>query len=127
MAVITYTAKRSLVAGHTAGEEYSINIPLTQWDRSTRRVMDTSRALSGMGYTRLHRVDEFYSVATIPINSETQIQRMREFLASVSGGEGFSIDPYGTGEVFQCSLEDDPAESRIAMTYFSFSFQVRTA
>ena len=129
MAVITYIAARSLVAGHTAGDEYAIEIPFSRWDRVAKREAETIRTLSGNSFTRLHRIDTSYDAGTVPVDDTALINQMREFLASVAGGEEFTVDPLGTiaapDQEFAVEIEGDPTESRQQNFWFSFQFRVR--
>ena len=95
MTAITYTAKRSVIAGHTAGTDYSIDVVLEQADKSVRPVVDQQRSISGAQETLLHRVDVTWQIVIGSINN-AGLPAMREFLDSVYAGEAFIIDIYGS-------------------------------
>lgn len=124
MADITYTAEREIASGHTQGTQYTITIPLARWDRSPRTEKNTVRSLSGRTMTRRLNTVVFYDITTSPTDDATQIAHMREFLASVNGGETFTINPFGGGAI-SLKLDGDHREGRQGTTDFiSFAFKV---
>lgn len=95
MTAITYTARRSLVSGHTADTEYSMDVGMSAIDPADEADSDQHVALDGTTETVLHRIDEPWRFTTIPLDAAALAQ-MREFLNSHVSGEPFTIDPYGT-------------------------------
>jgi len=57
MTAITYTAQRHLVDGHTAGTEYSIDVPMQAIDPEYPIVADEHVALDGTSERVWHRID----------------------------------------------------------------------
>lgn len=130
MAAVTYTATRSLIAGHTAGVEYDLDIPLASLQRSTREIKETTEALSGTEETLLHRIEVQWACGSSGID-EADMPALREFLDSTAGGEAFTFDAYGS-----VATADDPRtcirqgngtrENRIGMTRkYRVSFSVK--
>jgi hypothetical protein len=123
MATITYTAKRSVISGHTAGTVYDIEIDFAKFDPSKERHIETAVSLSGNTQTRLHRIDNLYDIETDSIPEALQPQ-VEEFFDSVAGGELFTIDLFGVTYIVR--ITDDPKFTRAATTRrFSYSFRVR--
>lgn len=91
---IDYTAKRSLKSGHTAETAYTIDVKLTQSDRSANIAGEQVVSLSGNTVTTVHRYRELYQLTTNLISETTtpDVSDMREFLDSVRGGETFQLD-----------------------------------
>jgi len=130
MAVITYTAKDrgDLMAGHSAGTEYTLEIPLTKWDRDFKDEARTTRSLSGTPHTVFHRTDRIYRFATVSTDNTNLINSLREFASSVAAGETFTLDPYGSiaspDEALLVTMHRRLDERREHQTAFSFSGQV---
>ena len=130
MAVITYTAKRSLISGHSAGTIYDLEIPANVWTPTDERRTEEVVSLSGKTQTRLHRVDEIYQFGSVPVDSASLQAQMTEFLRSVAGGELFIIDVYGTiaspVNPLTVRLSGNYDITRLGtMAYLSYSFKVR--
>jgi ABC-type metal ion transport system substrate-binding protein len=122
---IDYTAKRSLVGGHSVDTPYTITIGVEVFDRSPRWTGQVNRALSGNAVTLTHEFGHDYSITTIALDETDpvlNISHMREFLESVRLGETFQIDG-------QDATISDPSgaysESHIGYVYKQFSFSVR--
>lgn len=97
-------------------------------------VQRTSKpAIGGAMETILKRRDELWQVTTDFI-AEADLPQWREFLASVEGGESFTLDPYGTVAApvlpLVVSLESsDYTEQRLAGRFasrlYTFDFDAR--
>lgn len=127
MAVITYEAvdRGRLVAGHSAGTSYSIEIPLSEWNESVKEQKSVVRSLSGVKHTILHNRIYFYQFKTVSTDNVSTILSLDEFFSSVAGGETFTIDPYGTIATPQTdiSLTIDGTHNtqRVNQTEFTYS------
>jgi len=124
MATITYIAKRSLMAGHVEGEEYTFEVPISDWTPRPRRQVASSTSLSGRRFERLTRIDREWRTSTVAEDDETKLAQLEEFLDSVSGGETFDITPFAT--LYTCQLEGDPSWSLVnSVGFYSVNFTVR--
>ena len=103
------------MSGHSASTVYEFEVDFGRWDREPKSEKAVARSLGGVTETIFHRQDVFYQISTIPVKS-TAIDQMREFLDSVSGGETFIIDRFGTigtpDNELSMILEGDYAEPR---------------
>jgi hypothetical protein len=130
MAVISYTAidRGQLIAGHSAETTYQIEIPFTRWNPNTRDQKVTRRSLSGKPFNVLHHTLETYDFATLGTENASEIAELKECFSSISAGELFSIDLYGTittpsnVEAFRILGSVNP--SREDQTYIAFSGRV---
>lgn len=127
MAVISYTAKRSIAANRELNKVYKFEIPLTQFKRVSKRAHNTATSLSGAKQVLLHRIDYNYQCSTIPVNDASMITQMREFLDSVAGGETFYMDGLGSlsspDNTQSFTIDGDYDEQLIDITgYYQFSF-----
>jgi|GEM_PF-1784715 hypothetical protein len=138
MATITYIAKRSLVAGHVAGQEYSLVVPIEDWTPRRERVTEEVTSLDGKQFQTFHRKDRLWSVGTVPLDAIGQVEpadadlveQLREWEDSVQAGEVFQIDPFGTpetpGQPVSVTLKGDVTESLVnSVGYYRYSFNVR--
>lgn len=98
---VTYTAKRSLVNGHTANLTYDLDILVQGDDPAREAKVEVAESLSGQRETlRFHAVERF-TINTFPLNSFDYL-KLKEFLDSVEGGNSFTFDRYGfTGRPVQ--------------------------
>lgn len=130
MTAITYTALRDLAPGHTAGTEYTIDVPMSAADRERKPNRTRHRSLSGVSEHYVHHRDVLWHFTTEPLPAAEYAQ-VREFLASVDGGEAFTIDPYGTtaspDAPFAAELESEGHrdDRHGSANVFSASFSVR--
>jgi len=128
----TYTAKRSVQSGHSAGTSYTITIDLQQFDRASRLQGTQRTALDGTTVTIAHREETDINIATdlVPADGSgaPSYLDMREFLDSVKGGELFTVDdgssPFSARVV---DLANPYTETREGSLYFRYSFRVRVA
>lgn len=106
MASITYTAKRKIMAGHTAGFSYSMDVGMTgaDWSYDTNRY--DNKSLGGVRQSYLAAIEETYDLTLLPVMERSaEHLQIREFIASVIGGESFTFDRFGT-----VADPDDPVE-----------------
>lgn len=137
MASATYIARRGLIAGHTAGIQYTFDF---ETQRITRPNGDDlkvrSESLSGAVETLYFGERRIWSVQTTPVAaSAAESLELQEFLRSTADGQSFDLDPYGTEASPVASMtvlrEDDGYTEELFMAvdgtgdYVSFSFQVR--
>ena len=97
MAAVTYTAKRSLIAGHTAGASYSLDLRIVEGGLTVSRKVgsETQRSLSDKTET-LYYFGKTGWAATALVLDSTERAALAEFLHSVEAGESFTFSPYGT-------------------------------
>jgi hypothetical protein len=97
MTAAVYVAKRSLIAGHTAAVEYSIDLRVVEGGlRIGRKVGSTTqRSISDKTETLYFYGKATYQVTAIVFGS-TERLALEEFLHSTEGQEGFTFSPYGT-------------------------------
>lgn len=126
MAYVTYTAARSLIAGHSVGTSYTINFDPAVAEKSRKRQAEQQTSLGGTRDTLLHRIEYRYECGTDAVHSSS-VAELEEFLDSVSGGETFVLDMYGTSAVpvspVTVTLDDDPSITRNnGSQYFNVRF-----
>ena len=97
MGAVTYTAKRSLIAGHTAGAQYSLDLRIVEGGLGVGRKVGTEqqRTLSDKTETLYYFGKTRWNVAVLVLNA-TERAALAEFLHSVEAGESFVFSPYGT-------------------------------
>ena len=103
---------------------------MQQYDRKPIIKARESRALSGATETVLERIDYEYTFATVPPQDSALQAKFREFMASVAGGETFTIDPLGTeatpdNPITVQLIPNTYSERREAVLYFSYLFRAR--
>ena len=91
MATITYTAKRSVAGGRTVGEEYTFEVPISDWTPRPRRQVASSTSLSGRRFERLTRIDREWRVSTVAEDDEAKLAQLEEFLDSVAEAIGAAV------------------------------------
>jgi hypothetical protein len=89
-AQIVYTAKRRLKTGVNVDDEVTLDVILTQWDRSTDTGIKQARTLSGSTRTTLMYFGDQWSVEIAMIGDYTQAD-VDQFFYSTLAGEAFSI------------------------------------
>jgi hypothetical protein len=94
---VTYTAKRSLIAGHTGGSEYSLDLRLVEGGLGVGRKVgsETQRSLSDKTETLYYFGKTTWAAIALVLNS-TEQAALIEFLHSVEAGESFIFSPYGS-------------------------------
>jgi len=96
MTAFSYTAQRSVISGHSVGTNYDIDQPMSVINgpggvpRKRERV-----ALDGTTQTVHHRLEKTWTFRTTDME-QADMEAFLEFLDSVSFGELFTFDPYGT-------------------------------
>ena len=124
MATITYTAKRSLISGHTAGEEYTIDLPLEDWTPESEPETNSVTSLGGKKFESLHRIEKSWSAGSTPIDDSALIETVDEFFDSVAAGEVFDIKPFST--TYACTIIGKPRWTLVnAVGFYSVAFKVR--
>jgi hypothetical protein len=91
---ITYVARRSLIAGHVAGTEYTLAIDSTTRDRSRRTEKVQQKSLSGRIETLWYYGERHWSVAFVPVRGN-DVLALQEFLDSTESGESFTMTLLG--------------------------------
>lgn len=129
MSAITYTAKRNLIAGHSAGTSYSLETNARGLDPSDKIVGSEGVSLDGTTEGVLDRVEQLWQVTTGAITS-ADLAAWREFFASVGAKESFTFDAYGSiatpDNAQTVLLEGSPQYRRIKrLSAFTISFKVR--
>jgi len=95
MTTITYTAKRDLAGGHTAGTNYNLEFGAEKLARSQKIIRKQNASLGLLRETIYYGKNQFWDVTTDYID-ESDLPFWREWFASVAGGEVFQFDAYGT-------------------------------
>lgn len=97
MPAVTYTAKRSLIAGHTAAAQYSLDLRLVEGGLGVGRKVgsETQRSLSDKTETLYYFGKTTWAAIALVLNS-TERAALIEFLHSVEAGEAFTFSPYGS-------------------------------
>lgn len=132
MATITFTAKRSLISGHSVGDQITFEIPLRSADRSPRRNTREAKSLSGRVMTRLMYRENQRSFQTPPFRNASLKDQIIEFLDSVAGGETWTLDVYGTAQAPDdpraLIIQGDYTETLVDITgYWQYSWQALEA
>lgn len=124
MVDITYTARRALKTGHTAGTDYTISIDIQNGVVQPTPVQSQLVSLSGNTVTTVHRLDQTLAVTTDFFTTTTtpDYDDMAEFIYSVIHGETFSFNP-GTGAA-DAILQGSPSLNKTGVHY-SWSFSIR--
>lgn len=110
MSTFIYTAKRSLIPGHTAGLVYALELEATSAPKSRQVVKNEVRARGGATETLYHRADVQWSVTFEPVNG-VRLQQLVEFLDSTESGESFQMQLYNTASTFVSVLRADDGYS----------------
>lgn len=129
MASVTYTALRSIIAGHSSGTDYTIDFNAQALDPSYKVVKNTSQSLGGQTEVMRVRKDAFWDI-TSDYLEQADLAQWKEFLDSVDAGEAFTFDAYGTSAsadnpISVERVDDDGAPKRIQAQLYTISFKVR--
>lgn len=135
MTAVTYTAKRSLIPGHSANTSYSMDLLVVALPTSRQVSNERQEAIDGTRETIRLYVCEIWDI-TLAIAYGTRAAQIKEFLDSVEDGEVFTFDPYGTANTpnnpLSAEIESkgynrgrEPRGQGGATDGFRFSFQVR--
>lgn len=95
MALIQYTAKRSLLPNHNEDEVYTVEIQTTASRKSRKVEKVVKRSMGGAMETLYHRADVEYQITFEPVRG-VKLQALQEFLDSTESGEAFALYLYGT-------------------------------
>jgi hypothetical protein len=96
-AQIVYDAKRRLKPGVIVNDEITLNVILTQWDRSTQESTKEARTMSGGRRTTLMYFADRWDVEIAMIGDYTQAD-VDQFFYSTLAGETFSISDLDNGD-----------------------------
>lgn len=96
MTAATYTAKRSVISGRSAGTAYTLNLRVTEQGLQIGRKVgaDVQRTLSDKTETLYYYGKTSWNVAVL-VTSSTELAALQEFLHSVEAQESFTFSPYG--------------------------------
>lgn len=96
MTAVVYNAKRSLIAGHTSGTQYTLNLRVTEAGLTIGRKVgaDVQRTLSDKTETLYYFGKTTWNVTALAMNG-TELAALQEFLHSVEAQESFTFSPYG--------------------------------
>lgn len=94
MGTFVYTATDELTAGHDVGDIVVLDIGVQDARRSRAIEKSVQRSMGGAMEVLKHRTDVTWSVTLEPV-SGSQLDLVREFMASTEGGESFTMDLYG--------------------------------
>lgn len=117
MTAVTYTAKRSLIAGHTVNTSYSLDLNVVDMPIDREPSVSTQTTLDGNEETIRFHACEYFNVG-LAVQTSTQILQIKEFLDSVEGKEVFTFDPYGSANV-----PASPLTATLASPGYQFSRQ----
>lgn len=116
MSVFTYTARRNLIAGHTAETSYSLETSAQASNPTLKNIGPRVVAMGGQTSGLLHRIEEGRQVKTGFIQ-DADLPAWREFLDSVAAAEIFNFDEYGTiaspDNPRQAIVEGSPTIARV--------------
>lgn len=128
---VTYTARRRLISGHTAGNEYSLVFNAQSYDPEFVPKVEQTIALDGSTQTDFRRLDEVYDLDT-DLFADSLLDDWIEFLASVAGGESFEFDPSSNNPASPVApltviMEGSRAikPKRVSNTYWQVGFKMR--
>lgn len=129
MPYVEYTAKRSIISGHTSGNNYQIEFEAERIDPKSNKNTKKNESLSGATEVVFYSINKSWSMTTIPL-PESDKAEWDEFLDSVAGGEDFVLSPYGTvavpGTIYTVFIDGNYNTSRVGTErYFTFSFDAR--
>ena len=98
MSIVTYTAARSIISGHTLGNVYSLTIPLVSAEPTGQINKIEQVALNPTIRESLFWGKRLGLAIVIGHYAEvgTDIDAVKEFLDSVETGAPFLFDQYGT-------------------------------
>tara|TARA_Y100000310_G_scaffold343941_1_gene454058 strand:- start:3080 stop:3508 length:429 start_codon:yes stop_codon:yes gene_type:complete len=99
MSGITYTAKRALIAGHSADVSYDMDINMEIINPDDESISDVAHvALDGSTEGLFYAIQTGYTLKTVPLGDDANgdFAKMRELIQSVAGSAQFTFDPYGT-------------------------------
>lgn len=95
MTAVTYTARRSIIPGHSINSSYSLDLPCVAVDPKRDPRVETQETLSGARESLRYHAVMTYAVTLAPLQG-TELRAVLEFLDSVEAGEAFTFDPHGS-------------------------------
>jgi hypothetical protein len=98
MTAVTYTARRSLIAGHSINVSYSLDLRVVSMPIDREPNVTTQTTLDGNQEAIRFYGCEYYNVS-LAVHTASQILQLKEFLDSVEAKESFTFDPYGSANV----------------------------
>lgn len=126
MTAITYTAKNSLVSGHTAGTSYDLEPKLYSHAPRFNSVGHTQQAIDGTKETNISRREKYHDLFIGNI-TESGLDNYYEFFDSVDGAESFTLDVSGSiaspVNAISVQLEGSPVITRLG-TLDNFRIQL---
>ncbi len=132
MGVLTYTAQRNPIGGHTIGLEYQIETAFQVVDESTKE-RGTKREM--LDATVEYELDSIIELIRVTSDEVVEADKLlwKEFTTSVQAREQFKIDLTGTiaapGTDLNCIIEASagfmPRRSQAGVQRYKFSFTVR--
>ncbi len=132
MGVLTYTAQRNPIGGHTIGLEYQIETAFQVIDESTKE-RGTKREM--LDATVEYELDAIIDLVRVRSDEVVEADKLlwKEFTTSVQAREVFKIDLTGTiavpGTDLQCIIEAGagyhPMRSQAGVQRYKFTFTVR--
>lgn len=124
----TYIAKRSIIAGHSAGSQYTISFELSDFRRSSSINGKTTTTIDGSEVTVINHDVVLLDISSVIIEDTgtPDVFWMREFLDSVKGKETFTLDD-GSGpiSVVLNDIKNPYREDRLSPTAYRYSFAAR--
>lgn len=132
MGVLTYTATRNIIGGHTFGDEFKIETAFQIIDESSKEKGTQREMLDG---TIEYEIDSISDLITVRSDEVVEADKLlwKEFTTSVQAREQFKIDLTGTiaapGTDLDCIVESmagfRPVRSQDGAQQYKFTFQVR--
>ena len=95
MATVNYTAKRSLIPGHTIDVNFDLDLRLGDLSRTRAPKKSVARSQGGASETVYERADVIWNCATAIYVDGTALDALKEFLDSTESGENFQWSKYG--------------------------------
>lgn len=94
MSVFTYTAKRRIIPGHTAGTQYDLEFGISSHNPTD--MYEGSQAFSSsQSSTSISKETVYHKITTKRMNYPKMLE-FREFLNSVNSSEPVTFDLFGT-------------------------------
>ena len=132
MGVLTYTATRNIIGGHTFGNDFKIETAFQIIDESTKEKGTKREMLDGAVE---YELDSIVDLITVKSDEVVEADKLlwKEFTTSVQAREQFKIDLTGTiaapGTDLDCIVESGagyrPVRSQDGVQHYKFTFQVR--
>lgn len=125
MALIRYTARRSLRPGILAGTVHDFAVGWRRWDESRLFERRDTFAIGGARQSILDRVDTQIQLETT-VHGPEEVLQLREFIDSVAGGETFEVSETSALLLFRVALLSSSIRlERVGQSRFRMGFSVR--